>query len=246
MSEPQFLSDFLAWHAPPLVPLISNGIMYEGSKVILYGKYKTMKSMLAMRFGLAVASGEDWLGFQTAGGKRVLYLQLEIPPPLLQKRFIAMNAQPTEQFIVWTETNIALDTTEGMATVEEVLEDFEPDILILDPIYKVMSGNLIENSQVKIFIDRIDDLMNRYNPLSVMLVSHTRKGKYEAGFGDSDDLIGGFMFSAWADSVIKVERTDHSRLKISFEVIRHADEEILARVFEVTDEIDFKWQIGQF
>lgn len=244
MGEPQYLGNFLAWDAPKLVPIISDGIMYEGSKVILYGKYKTMKSMIAMRFALSVAEGTDWLGFGTnGGGKTVMYLQLEIPPPLLQRRFQAMNASPSNKVIVWTESNISIDTDEGMNRVEQAIEDFGPDVLILDPIYKVMSGNLVENSQVKTFIDRIDKLMDDFSPLSVMLVSHTRKGAYEEAWG-SDDLIGGVFFSAWADSVIKLERIGHKRLKAHFEVIRHAEDEIPARVLEVTDDIDFDWQIG--
>jgi len=239
LGEPQTLGDFLAWDAPPLVPIVDKGIMYEGSKVILYGKYKTMKSMMAMRFALAVSEGSDWLGFETSGNKTVMYLQLEIPPNLLQRRFQAMNAIPSDKVYIWTEPNISIDTDEGMAQVEDVIGAYQPDILILDPIYKVMSGNLVENSQVKIFIDRIDKLMNDF-ALSIMLVSHTRKGAYEEAWG-SDDLIGGVFFSAWADSVIKLERVDHKQIRAHFEVIRHAEEEIPPRLFSVTDDIDFEW-----
>lgn len=246
MSEPQPLGEFLSWKAPKLVPIIDKGIMYEGSKVILYGRYKTMKSMIAMRFALSVASGDDWLGFATSGGRKVMYLQLELPPALLQKRFQAMQAPYTDNVIVWTEPTIAIDTNAGMAQLERAIEAHEPNVLILDPIYKVMSGNLVENSQVKIFIDMIDLLMSRHPRLSVLLVSHTRKGKHESsGFGDTDDLAGGFTFSAWADSVIKVERESHGRLKVHFEVVRHAEDEIEARSFDVTNNIDFDWQIGK-
>ena len=217
--------------------------MYEGSKVILYGKYKTMKSMIAMRLGLAIAGGEDWLGFKTSGGKTVMYLQLEIPPVLLQRRFVAMNAEPTDKLFVWTESNISIDTDEGMSQVEDAVNNFGPDLLIVDPIYKVMSGNLVENSQVKLFIDRIDKLMDDFKPLSTMLVSHTRKGQYEEAWG-SDDLIGGVFFSAWADSVIKIERVSGSRLKAHFDVVRHAEQEISARELIVTPDINFHWDLG--
>ena len=136
LGEPQYLDDFLKWQAPPLVPIVGKGVMYEGSKIILYGKYKTMKSMLAIRFALSVAFGENWLGFTTtSSGKNILYLQLEIPAPLLQRRLQAMKAVPTDKVIIWTEHNIAIDTDEGMAKIEEAIEDYYIEILILDPIY---------------------------------------------------------------------------------------------------------------
>ena len=244
MGEPQYLDDFLKWQAPPLVPIVDKGVMYEGSKIILYGKYKTMKSMLAIRFALSVAFGVDWLGFATtSSGKNILYLQLEIPAPLLQRRLQAMKATPTDKLIIWTEHNIAIDTNEGMAKIEEAIEDFNIEILILDPIYKVMSGNLIENHQVKIFTDRVDSLMAKYSPLSVLLISHSRKGQYEEAWG-SDDLIGGSFFSNWADGIIGIERISQTRLKAHFDVMRNAEDEILPRVLTVTDDIDFEWEMG--
>ena len=38
-------------------------------------------------------------------------------------------------------------------------------------------------------------------------------------------MLGAVLFSAWADSIIKVERKDRE-LKLRFEVIRHAEEDI--------------------
>lgn len=235
LADPIELDDFLKWTPPALTPIVASGLMYEGTKVIIYGKYKSLKSMLATRFCLSVAQGKSWLGFDTVKSS-VMYLQLEVPNPMLQKRVNKMaltldiNHLP---FYIWTEPSIKIDTNEGYNKIGEMIEKYKPRVLVIDPIYKIMTGDMLNTQHVQRLVDWIDDLIAKYG-VSIVLVHHTRKGKQdEVIWGDTDDMLGSVIFSAWADTVIKIERRKNKEVVVKFEVVRHAEDEIVSKVIDV-------------
>jgi len=232
VAEPRELEEFLTWKPGKLVPILSKGIMYEGTRVFIYGRYKTMKSMLALRFALAVSRGCPWLGFDTpVEGRSVMLLQLEIPEPMLHKRVMKMvlDAIPQKQKMwIWTEPFLKLDTPGGWARINQYLTKYQPQVLILDPIYKLMSGDLTATAPVQKLTSDIDRLMAEHPGLAIMLVHHTRKESADAtrAWGSSDDMYGNMIFSAWADSLIRLERGKYNEINVEFPVLRHAEEEI--------------------
>lgn len=242
--EPQELQDFLAWKPDYPEAILDRGLMYAGTRVVLYGKYKTYKSMLAKRFLLSVADGKPWLGFNTpAEGLPVLYLQLEIPHPLLQKRFQAMmhGARRTKQkLIVWTEPFLQLDTPQGISKLETQLNRYEPKVLCIDPMYKVLSTNINEAHAMTTFFNNLDMVLDRHPGMALMLVSHSRKPAAqptEAVWG-SDELFGSTFISAWADSIIEVKREEKG-LRVKFEVVRHAEDEIESVFAPIDKRLEF-------
>ncbi len=297
MPEPVILGDFLGWQPPPLETIIGQGIMYKGSKAIIYGRYKSLKSMLALRLGISIASGTDWLGFETTPhGIPVIYLQLEIPQALLHRRVLKMLNSSTGNvgsqrksdesstvasriattsksdttaintatvpesgsssdgdtprtippLWIWTEHYIKLDTPEGIKELRRVLDKTQAEVLILDPIYRTISGNMLELHHVQNFIDHIEGLIADYE-LAIMMVNHTKKGEYENQYANVDDMLGSVLFGAWPDTVIRIERkgrheeTNEQMLLASFEVVRHAEEEIGSRLVRVkSDDISFR------
>ena len=238
MTEPLELDDFLKWQPPKLIPIIGKGLMYSGSRVIIYGKYKSLKSMLAIRFCANISRGLPWLGFDTVKSS-VMYLQLELPNQMLQRRIKKMIAlgEKHEPLFIWTEPSIKIDLQDGYDRIEKQVKRYKPAILVIDPIYKIMSGDMLDTRHVQNLVDMIDRLITECN-ISVMMVHHTRKGTYDES--GSDDMLGSVIFSAWADSVIKVERKKDKEIIVKFEVVRHAEEELKAKVMLVDlDKLDF-------
>ena len=236
MAEPMELDDFLRYQPVPAIPIIGSGLMYSGSRVLLYGKYKTMKSMLALRLALALSRGESWMGFETIkGGCDVMYLQLEIPNPMLQERIrkMLLNAGPNptgHKLYIWTQPTMKLDTPEGYQLLSDMLAKYKPKVLIIDPIYKVVSGDLLSTVHIQKLVDWVDLLVDTHQ-LALMMVHHSRKGAYEEW--GSDDMLGSVIFSAWADSILKVERRGSNEIVMHFDVVRHATEELPARIYKV-------------
>lgn len=241
--------------------------MYRGSKVILYGRYKSLKSMLALRFCFALSKGEQWLGFQTPKqGLSVLYLQLEVANALLhrrvQKMYEANNRQDDDnradretireipnqrtsdsKLWIWTEHYIKLDNQFGFEYLEKQIQDIRPDVLVIDPIYRTMTGEMGAMGVVQNYIDQLEKLMGKYN-LSLFLVSHTRKAdrgvaNYEY---NSDDMIGSSFWQNWADTLIRVDRSSKEKdvVNVNFEIVRHAEEDINGRSFRFSsNSLDF-------
>lgn len=230
------LGDFLTYHPVMPIPILSHGLMYTGSRVILYGKYKSLKSMLAMNLALMISRGERWLSYDSPiGGTDVMYLQLEIPNPMLQSRLLKMVAGRTKltrhaKMWIWTEPSLKLDMEIGFTKLDDMLTKYKPKVLIIDPVYKVVSGDLLSTQHIQKFVDWVDILVDRHQ-LSVILVHHTRKGAYEEW--GSDDMLGSVIFSAWADTIMKVERRHNTEIVVRFDVVRHATEELPPRIYDV-------------
>lgn len=240
MADPVELGDFLKRQPVQLKPIIENGIFYEGSKAILYGKYKSLKSMLAMRFCLAVSRGEQWLGFKTVACN-VLYLQLEIVEPMLHKRLKVMtqtkvgngngNHPAPKSLWLWTEKTIKIDTQEGFDRVSQWVEKLQPEVLVIDPIYKIVSGDLTSTPHIQKLTDWLDELMDKHK-LSLLLIHHSKKGGPSEEWG-SDNMLGSSVFNNWADSIIEIKRIAHDLVVVDFGSIRHAETEIGSKYYAV-------------
>lgn len=232
VEEPQSLDEILS--QPPNYPksLVAGGLLYAQTKMVIYGRYKALKSMLGLDLAFSLASGQDWIGFSTpAEGTKVMYLQLEIPYGLLRRRLEkTWNHRQTEQPILeqpmfWTQHVLKLDQQAGFNLLEHFIKKHKPSVLVIDPLYKVISGNILAAIDVQRVIDQVDALIGRYD-ISVIIISHTRKGIADMGEWGSDDLLGSVFLSAWADTVIKIERRNDERLTIKFDVVRHAEIEL--------------------
>jgi len=237
MDEPETLEEILARTPNHPNSLVGSGILYEKTKMVMYGRYKALKSMLGLDLAFALASGHDWVGFHTQPtGARVFYLQLEIPYGLLRKRLAKTwkEREPHQQLMdhenlrFWTQHFLKIDQSAGMHLLNHYVEQHKPDVLIIDPLYKVLTGNLLAQVDVQRVLDNIDILIARHG-LSVVIVAHTRKGMTDMGEWGSDDLIGSSILSAWADTIIKVERRGNDRLAVKFDVARHAEQELEQR-----------------
>ncbi len=231
-NEPQSLEDILK--KPPSYPraLVGAGLLYEQTKMIVYGRYKALKSMLGLDLAFSLAGGRDWLGFSTPdSGVSVFYLQLEISYQLFRSR-LSQTWSHRQRYgnllkplNFWTQHWLKLDQAAGFNLLNHYMNQYRPDLLIVDPLYKVLSGNLLAAIDVQKVIDSLDILMGRYG-MSIVLISHTRKGLMDMGEWGSDDLIGSMFFSAWADTILKVERRGGDRLAVKFDVVRHAETEL--------------------
>lgn len=237
IGEPQSLEHILS--QPPNYPkaLVSGGLLFERTKMIVYGRYKSLKSMLGLDLAFSLSSGEDWLGFKTPDeGVSVFYLQLEISYQLFRSRLsktwdhrkLHYNGDKPLPLHFWTQHWLKLDQPAGINLLDAYLKQFQPDVVIIDPLYKVVSGNLLTVLDMQRVIDALDVLIGKHG-ISIIVISHTRKGLMDMGEWGSDDLVGSFVFSAWADTVLKVERRGGDRLAIKFDVVRHAEEELEPR-----------------
>ena len=136
---------------------------------------------------------------------------------------------------VWTEPFLKLDTPVGIGTIKQYVEEIKPAVIMIDPIYKTLSGNILDPNHVRALCDNIDVMLSELE-VSIVLAHHARKSAIseESDFDiGSDDMLGAAVFSYWADTVVKVVKTGEKGnevgLTLNFDVIRHAEDIIEPR-----------------
>lgn len=132
---------------PPLADELICGILRKGHKMLVTGPSKAGKSYLLLELAIAIANGSEWLGFRCAKGK-ALYINLEISPASDKARVSALwkaGAFPREN-----QRNLFTWDLRGHARSFEKLAPLVirrvkaiPGLscIILDPIYKVITGD---------------------------------------------------------------------------------------------------------
>lgn len=152
-------------------------ILLEGT-CILSAKPKLGKSWLALSMCLAIANGEDFLGYHT-NKCSTLYLDLETSEQLQQKRLRkALHGEPIpENFYLDTDTN-AID--HGFVEQIKAYLDEDPDIgvVVIDvfQIIRTAARNMKETEYEHAYRDitPLNELAQERH-ISIVLVCHDRK-----------------------------------------------------------------------
>ena len=138
---------FVSLEMPPPVQVVK-GILHRGCKAVIGGGSKGRKTWSLIHLGLAVASGTKWWGFDTTKGK-VLYINFELPEFVAHDRIIrimeAMAVSNVTGLDVWNLRGHACDIEVIGPQIREAIEDRQYDLLIVDPIYKLL-GDRDENA----------------------------------------------------------------------------------------------------
>lgn len=223
--------DILAWQPPEMQPIIEKGILYRQTRLVLYGGYKAWKSMTAMDMAFAIATGSTWVGYTTKASV-VLYIQWEIPHPLLRKRILkyaTAHRQVPANLIFVTPHFLKLDKDYSMEVMKMYMGRFHPDVVVIDPLYRTLSGDISSSYDMAKFQDHIDLLADQFDFASI-IVHHTRKDRYDSdGMAvqhGSQDLMGSSYLPNWLDTAVQLDRVTDVDVNLSFTAMRHAEEEL--------------------
>ena len=201
-------NELMLWQPPKRRPIIGGGVLYEGDSLVLFGQPKLGKSAIALQLAISLAMGWEFLGFPVVHCK-VYYVQAEIAEWAFKRRVEAMTSwfiPPLNMQDIWflTKRDLHLDTQPGFRYLESLIKRQSPDVLILDPKYKMMAGG--NEEAIKAFINNIDLLCDTYG-LTVILVDHARK-PITTNRGGTIDLGGselrGPLIEMWADGIARL------------------------------------------
>lgn len=225
------LQELVAWTPPFQKYVISSGILVPGTKMIIFGRFQTWKSMLSIHTAFTIANGLPWFGYKTTKTP-TYYLQVEVPQTQLRERVLKYtigNKVVADNVWLATEPYIKLDKGFGLAAIDGELSRTQAKLLIVDPIYKVVSGHMTDEWDMRQFMDRMDLLMDKYK-FSLILIHHDRKHLIQDGVMIScgaEDMFGSSIFIDWVDTAVRSETNDNDgELILTFEKARHAQEEL--------------------
>lgn len=164
---------------------IVKGLLPVGA-AILAGAPKSGKSYLVMTLVLAVAAGKDFLGYPTKKS-RVLYLDLETPMHLHQKRMEQLTGagDMLSGVDVITQSGRDMVSTLGEGFEEQISAylDENPDckVVVIDTLGEIMTAGTLEDtrsgSQYAKEKEAYDRLiaMARNRKILILVVDHTTK-----------------------------------------------------------------------
>lgn len=166
---------------PPVLPEeLIKGILRRGHKMLISGSSKAGKSFLLMELCIAIAEGRPWLGFDCKKG-RVLYVNLEIDPASAINRFLKIYAalgipmKHAEDIVIWNLRGHAVPLDQLVPKLIRRVRDQHLDAIIIDPIYKVITGDENNASEMGAFCNQFDKICTETG-CSTIYCHHHSKG----------------------------------------------------------------------
>lgn len=166
---------------PPVLPEeLIQGILRRGHKMLISGSSKAGKSFLLMELCVAIAEGKTWLGFSCRKG-RVLYVNLEIDPASCINRFLKiyealkMPKENMDNIVVWNLRGHAVPLDQLVPKLIRRVRDQHLDAIVIDPIYKVITGDENSASEMGQFCNQFDKICNETG-CSIIYCHHHSKG----------------------------------------------------------------------
>ncbi len=205
LPEPIRLSDVEI--PPPKPPELIRGILRRGHKMLIAGPSKAGKSFLLMELAIAIAEGGTWLGFPCVQGK-VLYVNLEIDPASCIDRFIRIYdrlgvALPhRENITVWNLRGHALPLDKLVPILVRRMKDEQFAAVIIDPIYKVITGDENNASDMGAFCNQFDKICTEMGAAAIYCHHHSKGA--QGGKKAMDRASGSGVFARDPDAQLDI------------------------------------------
>ena len=180
-------------HQPELPEELIRGILRCGHKMLISGSSKAGKSFLLMELAIAIAEGRKWLGFPCKKG-RVLYVNLEIDRASCINRFAkiyeALHIQKPNaaNIVLWNLRGKAVPLDKLVPKLVRRVRDQHFDTIIIDPIYKVITGDENKASDMALFCNQFDKICAETGCAAIYCHHHS---KGDQGNKDAKDRASG-------------------------------------------------------
>lgn len=197
-----------------LTPELIEGTLRQGHKMLIAGPSKAGKSFLLMELAAAISTGGEWLGKKCKKG-RVLYLNLEIDKNSFITRFeeiyksmdLDMSAAEKISFLSLRGKSEALDKLAPM--IIRRVRGQELAAIILDPIYKVITGDENNARDMSNFCNQFDRIATETGA-AMIYVHHHSKGS-QIGKRSMDRASGSGVFARDPDALLDMVELAHEK-----------------------------------
>ena len=193
----------------PQTHWLIEGLWSEQAVGILGGEPKCCKSFLALDIAVSVASGTACLRqFPVRRSGPVLVFPAEDSFAVVRQRLegIASAAQVSFQTLpveVITAPALRLDTPTDRQRLRDTVQNFQPVLLILDPLIRLHRVDENDATQIATLLSYLRELQRQFQ-LAVLLVHHARKDSHASRPGQA--LRGSSELHGWGDSNLYLRR----------------------------------------
>jgi len=168
----------LATDLPELAPALIKDVLRQGHKLLLAGPSKAGKSFALIELAVCIAEGLPWLGFSCAQGP-VMYVNLELDRVSCLHRFRdvrrAMGAPTRHNVDVWNLRGRSVPMDKLAPKLIRRARKKNYIAIIIDPIYKVITGDENSADQMARFCNQFDKVCTELG-CAVIYCHHHSKG----------------------------------------------------------------------
>lgn len=202
---------------PELAPPLIEGVLRQGHKMLIAGPSKAGKSFALIELCIALAEGIKWLGFGCAQG-RVLYVNLELDRASCLHRFkdvyTTMKVKPDNlsKIDIWNLRGRSVPMDQLAPKLIRRAQKKNYIAIIIDPIYKVITGDENSADQMAKFCNQFDKVCTELG-CAVIYCHHHSKGS-QSGKRSMDRASGSGVFARDPDALLdltELEITDGLR-----------------------------------
>ncbi|MCW6666966.1 AAA family ATPase [Aerococcaceae bacterium NML190938] len=229
LPDPEGLEEF--WdNMPNLAPELIHGVLRQGHKMLMAGPSKAGKSFALIELCIALAEGKGWLGWQCAQGK-VLYVNLELDRASCFHRFkdvyTALGLAPShiKNIDIWNlrGNTVPMDKLAPKLIRRAAKKNYIA--IIIDPIYKVLTGDENSADQMAHFTNQFDKVATELGA-SVIYCHHHSKGS-QGGKKSMDRASGSGVFARDPDALI-----DLVELEITDDLMKQQTDKLKAETYK--------------
>lgn len=206
------LSDYRN-NVPALPEELIVGVLRCGHKMIISGPSKAGKSFLLMELCVSLAEGVPWLGFPVKMG-RVLYVNLEIDPASCINRFMRiyevlhLDGDNMGNITIWNLRGHAVPLDKLVPKIVKKIQGKGYEAVIIDPIYKVITGDENSASDMGAFCNQFDRICSQTG-CSAIYCHHHSKGS-QGSKKAMDRASGSGVFARDPDAQLDIIELDLS------------------------------------
>lgn len=205
-------------------PRLVHGLIPGGTVTVLAGQHKTGKTILLLQLAMCVASGQEWLWWQTNQG-RVLYLNYEVATWSWRQRlekamngFTALHdrhvrAEVGKNLHVTSLPDLRINRPPDVKLIASKVDELNARLLVIDPVRVAYTGDRNDDREVDRVLTMLNEQVVEPTGVSVVLAHHMRKPAAGAvDVGSTWDIKGSGSWSDGADQVLTLrhDRADKS------------------------------------
>lgn len=215
---------------PELAPPLIEGVLRQGHKMLMAGPSKAGKSFALIGLSIAIAEGREWFGWKCTQGK-VLYVNLELDRASALHRFKdvykALGYAPNGigNIDIW---NLRGKTVPMDKLAPKLIRRAQKNnyiAVIIDPIYKVLTGDENSADQMAHFTNQFDKVCTELGS-SVIYCHHHSKGS-QGNKSSMDRASGSGVFARDPDALI-----DLIELEVTESLLRQEQDKAACKVYE--------------
>ncbi len=201
-------------HMPELSSCLIDGVLRQGHKMLIAGPSKAGKSFLQIEMCIAIAEGRFWLGWGCTKG-RVMYVNLELDAASCLHRFrdvydaLGWEPRNLRNIDIWNLRGKSVPMDKLAPKLIRRAAKKEYIAIVIDPIYKVITGDENSADQMADFCNQFDKVCTELG-CAVIYCHHHSKGA-QGGKRSMDRASGSGVFARDPDALldlIELETTD--------------------------------------